>query len=194
MCFERRINVLYHEIPTIFDISFNILFVPGLNGISRETPGCQNREFPVLPGFSYRDLMRFPGRSRFLTPGLTGSFTREVPGWNSRFWLKFAGTGSPKNACPGTGTGRNRESRSGTIVCKERSDANFLSYLDWHRVIIRLEYIFDPKWGWDHVPRDLSSKYLRTLRPSTYWGQVHPNWGQVHIEAGTKTQNQTKHL
>ena len=118
MCFERRINVLYHEIPTIFDISFNILFVPGLNGISRETPGCQNREFPVLPGFSYRDLMRFPGRSRFLTPGLTGSFTREVPGWNSRFWLKFAGTGtgtgSPKNACPGTGTGRNRESRSGT--------------------------------------------------------------------------------
>ena len=33
-----------------------------------------------------------------------------------------------------------------------------------HRVIIRLEYIFDPKWGWDHVPMDLSSKYLCTLR------------------------------
>ena len=80
MCFERRINILYHEIPTIFDISFNILLVLGLNGISRETPGCQNREFRVPPGFSYRDLMRFPGRSWFLTAGLTGSFTREVPG------------------------------------------------------------------------------------------------------------------
>ena len=37
-----------------------------------------------------------------------------------------------------------------------------------HRVIIRLEYIFDPKRGWDHVPRDLSSKYVCTLGTSTY--------------------------
>ena len=143
MCFERRINVLDHEIPTIFDISFNILFAPGLNGISRVTPGCQNREFPVIPGFSYRELMRFPGRSRFLTPGLTGSFTREVPGWKSRFWLKFAGTGtgSPKNACPGTGTGRNRESRSGSTIQCPLSWVGCVAYCVYCNLKFDLKYL-----------------------------------------------------